>query len=216
EYLYLTRGYHSLHKLPYFANAFFGLMNEVLKDKPFFEQSNGGITLSGGEPALHHRFLKGFLELCHKEHIHTAIETCGYFSMLIMRDIFHLTDLILYDIKIFDEAKHINFTGRTNRIIFENLKALASTDLKVVPRMPIIPGYTAYEENIVSIARMIKSSGFKTMYLLPYHSMGEAKIKPVGSTQPYLKLSPLSMEQLHEIQAIFSANGIETILYGWM
>lgn len=192
------------------------LLEEVLKDKPFFDQSEGGVTFSGGEPALHHRFLKAFIEMCNKQGIHTAMETCGYFNMAVMQDTIKLVDLILYDIKIFDETKHIKFTGKTNKIIFENLKRLVTVAKNVVPRMPIIPQYTADEENIVSIAHVLMSLGFRKIYLLPYHAMGEAKIKPIGSSQPYLKLLPLSSDELKNIQHIFTINGLETILYGWM
>jgi len=192
------------------------LLNELLKDKPFFDTSGGGVTFSGGEPALQWRFLKRLIPLCKKVGIHTAIETCGYFNLELVYDVIKAIDLILYDIKIIDEKAHINFTGRSNKIILYNIRQITRFNNNIIPRLPLIPGYTTDRENLLSIVKLLKELGYSKLHLLPYHAMGESKIKPIESKQPFLHLPRLSEKDIYDIQDFFSSKDIETILWGWV
>lgn len=192
------------------------LFDEIVKDRAFFSESHGGITLSGGEPLLQHRFLSGFLKLCRENSIHTVIETCGYFNSELVKESIRLADMVLYDIKIMNSGLHSRHTGRPNGLIRKNLATLVKNGYTVVPRMPLIPQYTTQEENIREVIRFLKELGSDTIHLLPYHAMGEAKIQPITSPQRSLGLKPMTKEELAGIEEIFRDAGIKTETAGWM
>ena len=198
----------------YFDEA--GLFREIVRDRPFFESSSGGVTFSGGEPTLQHRFLKGLVRRCKSEHVHTTIETCGYFNFDVVRDVLLDIDMILYDLKVVDDGLHEKYTGRGSRIIVKNLERLVSCGANLVVRMPLVPAYTASGENIDAVIGILRRLGIGAIHLLPYHPMGESKIKPIASRQPYLGLTALSGRDLEGIARSFDKAGIATVLSGWM
>jgi len=100
------------------------LMKIILKDKIFYEQSNGGVTISGGEPFAQIEFLKSILIECKKNKIHTTLDTCGYTTINEIKKIYNYVDIFLYDLKIIDEKKHVIYTGKSNKNILRNLKYL--------------------------------------------------------------------------------------------
>jgi pyruvate formate lyase activating enzyme len=135
------------------------LYHEVQKDKVYYEQSKGGITVSGGEPTIQSEFLLDFLKECKNKDISTALDTCGYASRKIYEILLPYVDLVLLDIKEIDSKKHEEFTGVPNDLILENAiwisKYCSESNKKIWIRTPLIPNYTATEENVRGIGVFI-------------------------------------------------------------
>lgn len=137
------------------------LVKEACKDRRFFDDFSGGVTVSGGEPLLQSEFLVDFLGKLKKEGVNTALDTCGYGRQEAIDKVYPLVDTFLYDIKFINEEMHWKHTGVSNKIILENLKFIADKirrqkDSKLWIRTPLIPGATATEENIEEIGQFIK------------------------------------------------------------
>ena len=124
------------------------VMKEIEKDIPFYEESNGGATFSGGEPMLQIDFLQSLLAECKRKDIHTAIDTTGYAPLSDFEKIYDYTDIFLYDLKLMDDKIHFEYCGVSNKLIHENLISLSSRGNKIILRLPIIPTITDTEENI--------------------------------------------------------------------
>ena len=137
------------------------LLTEVAKDRSYFETSGGGVTVSGGDPALYTPFVAAFLERCRTLGLHAALDTCGMCSQSNLQTLAGRADLVLYDLKEIDPERHTRFTGQPNQRILANLVALAEqmrqsqlpADLWI--RTPLIPGATLTEENIRGIGAFI-------------------------------------------------------------
>lgn len=128
------------------------VITEIEKDIPFYEESNGGVTFSGGEPLLQKDFLIKLLRSCKLKNIPTAIDTCGYAKWDSINEVSKYADLFLYDLKIIDDYKHKSLTGVSNKIILENLKKLLSLGCKVTIRIPIIPAFNDDDKSIKEIS----------------------------------------------------------------
>jgi pyruvate formate lyase activating enzyme len=166
------------------------LMGEIEKDIPFFKASGGGITLSGGEPTLYMDFASGLLQSAKAWGVGTLVETCGLFDMpRFMEDIYPYVDIIYFDIKLFDPLEHKKYCGVDNRLILENFSTLARTcgmDGKtLLPRIPLIPGITATDENLQHIADFLKGQGIEKVELLPYNPLWLSKIDSLGGKNPF-------------------------------
>lgn len=154
------------------------LLREIEKDRIFHEQSDGGVTFSGGEPLSQADFLGEILEYCRKKEIHTTVDTCGFVATDILEAIARKTDLFLYDLKVIDEKRHLAFTGESNALILENLRRLAAMGKKTIVRLPVVPGVNDSEENIKEMARFLRSLGtISEISLLPYHKLGRDKYR---------------------------------------
>ncbi len=158
----------------------------LLRDRPLFEASVGGVTFSGGEPTLNTDYLGAVLKTLKRHGVHTAIQTCGMFAMDRFReDLLPLLDVIYYDLKIIDARDHIIFTGKDNAVILENFAVLvAEARAKVRPRTPLIPDATATKENLSGIARFLKNLGCTSCEVLPYNPAGLAKRAAIGESAP--------------------------------
>ena len=152
------------------------VLKEVIKDKTFYETSNGGVTFSGGECMLQADFLCETLKLCKENGIHTAIDTAGCVSWEHIEKIMPYADMFLYDVKCFDEQKHKEYTGVSNKLILENLKKISDTgDKEIIIRIPVIHGVNDDEKEMGMIAEFLKGIRYTSVDLLPYHKMGEHK-----------------------------------------
>lgn len=157
------------------------LMQEIEKDIPFYEESGGGVTVSGGEPLAQPMFLNAFLSACKKEGLHTALDTSGHAKTEIVTKISENVDLFLYDLKVMDDRKHKLYTGVSNKPILNNLKRLDSLGKRIFVRFPLTPGVNGDEENIRAMVEFV--SGFKSVEeidILPYHKLGIEKAKRLG------------------------------------
>ena len=157
------------------------IMREVERDAPFYRESGGGVTFSGGEPLIQHRFLVHLLGACAGSGFHTVVDTSGYASPDTLYRVAALTDLFLYDLKSVNEEIHRRFTGVSGALIRGNLERLASWGKKVVIRMPIVPGINDSPENIEAAGRFIAALGnVAGVQLIPYHTIGVDKYARLG------------------------------------
>ncbi len=157
------------------------VIDEVLKDKIFYETSNGGITLSGGEPLLQYDFSLELLKRAKTEGIHTAIETCGYASEEKLIEIASFVDLFLFDYKITDAQQHKKYTGVSNEKIISNLKLLNSLGKQIILRCPIIPGINDTDEHFSAIANLANElNSVLEVNIEPYHPLGKSKAEKLG------------------------------------
>ena len=177
------------------------MLNEVLKDKIFYENSGGGVTFSGGECMLQIDFLKAILKACKENGIHTAVDTAGCVPYERFERILSYTDLFLYDVKCFDHEKHKQYTGVYNELILENLRKLLTTDKSVWIRIPIIPTVNDAEEELWKIKEFLDSCETPDkIELLPYHSIGEHKYSALGiSAQKFEVPTSETMDRLKRI-----------------
>ena len=156
------------------------LTDELLKDKVFYDRTDGGVTFSGGEPTLHTDFLIKLSKVLKTYGLHIAMETCGYFNYKTFTELLPLLDLILFDLKIIDKNLHKRDTGKPNDIIFSNLKNIVDSNKKVIIRFPVIPGYTDNIENINGIIDTMRDVGLKRIDIIPYHRFSESKYERLG------------------------------------
>jgi pyruvate formate lyase activating enzyme len=161
------------------------LVREILKDKLFFDASDGGVTLSGGEPLLFISYLGKVLPKLKDEGVHVAVQTCGHFDFDELKaTIARYIDLIYFDLKIFDAAAHEQHTGRTNRVILENLQKLLELGIELVPRIPLVPGVTATERNLSQLADHLSWLGVKEVEILFHNPASREKLDRLGRTLP--------------------------------
>ena len=185
------------------------LLFEIEKDNIFFEESNGGVTFSGGEPLMQHEFLAAALKECTKRKIHTILDTSGYASPEIFNKIIDNVDLFLYDLKLIDNDAHEKFTGVSNDLILQNLRALDKAGKNVIIRFPVIPGITDTDENIDGIAKFL--SALENDYpvnLLPFHRIAGAKYERLNIPNKMQNAETPEPEMLQDIASRFEKLGI--------
>jgi pyruvate formate lyase activating enzyme len=196
------------------AGEFF---HEVAKDEVFYEGSGGGVTLSGGEPLAQPEFAVAILRLCKKAGLHTAVDTCGYAAWETAKEVLQYADLVLFDFKHMEPAKHQEYTGVPNRLILENAKRIyRELRCSMWARIPVVPGYNSTKENIRATAEFISrelSSRVK-VHLLPYHKMGEVKYKRLEREGGDLHIESLEEEKMEELKKIVESFGLETVIGG--
>lgn len=150
---------------------------EIEKDVIFFDESGGGVTFSGGEPLAQPQFLEVLLRACRERRIHTAIDTCGFAQRDLLLRLSALADVVLYDLKLVDTARHIACTGVSNEPIIENLRALADARRQVIVRYPVIPGINDADEQLHRATELLARLGLRRLDLLPYHPTGAEKYR---------------------------------------
>ncbi|OGV36902.1 MAG: hypothetical protein A2X48_16045 [Lentisphaerae bacterium GWF2_49_21] len=161
------------------------VMSEVLKDVPFYETSNGGMTISGGEPMAQFQFTKALLEDAKKHKLHNCLETSGYAPMERYKEVLRNVDIFLYDFKESDPARHLKCTGVPQDIIVNNLVELDSLGAKSVLRCPIIPKLNDRKNHLLEIAKLAnRLSNIIEINILPYHPLGKSKSSRIGKEYP--------------------------------
>jgi len=158
--------------------------NKVKRDKVFYDSSNGGITVSGGEPMIQAQFVKELFSLCHEGGIHTCVETCGYAPEEAFDAVIPVTDLFYFDLKIMDDELHQEWTGVSNERIHANARKIVDSGTEVLFRQPVIPTINDTDENIKATAEFMKSLGPHGMriQLMPYHRAGDSKYAALKKT----------------------------------
>ena len=157
------------------------VLEEVSRDKEFYDASGGGLTVSGGEPLFRWQFVRELFARAKAAGISTAIETSGYAAELHIRELMPLTDLWLYDIKGMDPAKHKEHTGIDNAAIHRNLRMLDANGAKIVLRCPMIPGVNDFPENLSALAKLADElKGATAVNVEPYVAYGIDKAHKLG------------------------------------
>jgi pyruvate formate lyase activating enzyme len=177
----------------------------LLRDLPFYRHSGGGITLTGGECTMYADYLESLLRLVKEHQVHVALETAGCFDYDIFREqIFPYVDLVYFDVKFADPALHQQYVGCSNRRILRNLaRLLRQETIAVHPRIPLVPGLTATEENLRAIARLLKQMGAKEASLVPYNPLGLGTWVKLGKARPCLPESFMPGDEEKAICASF-------------
>lgn len=184
------------------------VMKEIEKDFPFYQQSKGGATFSGGEPMLQIDFLCSLLKKCKSKDISTAIDTTGYTDYKNFKRIYDLTDYFLYDLKLMNDDDHTKYTGVSNKKIHENLRKLTNTGKKVILRIPVIPTITDTSQNLDEMIKFISS--LKNVYeidLLPFHKTANSKYEKMRKENKLPNLEPLTNEEMEGIKNKFTTLG---------
>ncbi|KDR96614.1 pyruvate formate lyase activating enzyme [Peptoclostridium litorale DSM 5388] len=189
------------------------LLSQIEKDIPFYEESGGGATFSGGEAMTHIDFLHETISLCKDSQIHVTVDTCGYAPSESFEKIADLVDLFLYDIKHMDENIHKEYTGVSNALILHNLRLISRLGCKVQLRIPLIDGFNTDEKNIRETAFFSKELGITGVSLLPYHSIGNYKYPRLGMGVA-LQFEKPSDEKLQNIKIIFEEYGLNAKIGG--
>ena len=181
------------------------VMKEIEKDLPFYEESNGGATFSGGEPMLQIDFLQLLLTKCRQKNINTAVDTTGYAPFNDFEKIYDLTDIFLYDLKLMDDKIHFEYCGVSNNLIHDNLKKLSSLSNKIILRLPIIPTITDTEKNISQTIFFISTlKNIREINLLPFHSTAKSKYERMQKENKVVNLVPPTKEYMNELKNRFS------------
>ena len=182
----------------------------VVKDRIFYEKSGGGVTFSGGEPFVQHDFLYTVLDMMKHNGIHTTVETSGYTDWSVIEKLKHKIDLFLFDLKILDPARHFNILGVDNTLILNNLEKLAKNGSTVNVRIPIIPDFTYFKNNINEIFKYVASLKYiKTVHILPYHNYGKKKYSYSVRTYELDSLKPPSEDQMKKLVHYAGELGLE-------
>ena len=186
------------------------LMAVIEKERPFFEQSDGGVTFSGGEPLLYPKFLTEILDACGKRGIHRAVDTAGLAKKDVLLKIASRTDLFLFDLKLMDSEKHKNWTGVGNEVILDNLHSLAETGVAIQVRIPLIAGINADDGNIEASAAFVAAlpGEKKQVNLLPFHDVGRGKDMKLGQSRDLHEMSEPTAADLQRVIGIFAAHGL--------
>lgn len=186
------------------------LMKEIERDVLYFDNSDGGVTFSGGEPLYQHEFLLEVLKECKKRDIHRTLDTSGFAPQEVLALVADHVDLFLYDLKLIDEREHIKYTGVSNAQIKENLRFLVNYGRAkdIILRFPVIPGINDTPDNVDDMVEFISTlKGLRELDLLPYHDVSEKYSRLDRDYKMTVHKSP-SRERLMEIKKKFEDIGL--------
>lgn len=183
------------------------IFNEVIKDEVYYNYSNGGLTLSGGEALLQADFAIELLKACKNYGWNTSIETSGFVSQDIIKQVLPYVDLVLLDIKIMDSKLHKNYTSQNNEVIKENARYIDNMNKKLIIRIPLIPEINTSYENINETISFIKELKYvKEVHILPYHRLGITKYDYLGYSYDLYDKSVPDMKVIEKIKGRFEDN----------
>jgi pyruvate formate lyase activating enzyme len=201
------------------------VVKEALLDRPFYETSGGGVTISGGEPTLRSAFCRAILEELCAVGVHTAIETCGNCHWEDLEALLPVTDLVMMDLKQIDNHIHKEVTGAKNVRILENAQRLAESDIPLLFRTPIVPGVNDDRESfegivdfVVSLidlrrrsvrARHIQAAAPIEYELLRFHKLAAGKYQDLGMIYAATNLEVPSVEHMNRLAALSKSHGLD-------
>jgi pyruvate formate lyase activating enzyme len=179
------------------------VMAVVERDVPFYDESGGGVTFSGGEPLMQPAFLEALLKACRAQEIHTALDTCGFASWTTIDRIRGDVDLFLYDLKLLDDDRHRRFTGVSNALILKNIQELSMRGHDIILRIPIIPGFNDDGENMRQIAEFSAAlPHLLQVNILPYHHTAADKYERLNRDYALPETQPPPRETMTGIKEL--------------
>jgi len=195
------------------------VMEEVEKDKLFYKNSGGGMTVSGGEPLTQPEFVLALMKAAKGREIGTALDTCGYAKWEVLEPVLEWTDLVLLDLKHMDPQAHKDFCGATNELILENAKRIAAKGIRMRIRVPVIPNRNDTKENMEKTAAFIEQldeqyNVIDGVDLLPYHPYAGAKYRVFGLDYPFPMGEGYSDEQIEPMVGVFCDHGLDVTVGG--
>lgn len=190
------------------------VVSEVDKDRVFFTESGGGVTLSGGEPLIQPEFLVSLLGRLKEEGFHTAVETSGQGSPVALQEAAAVTDLFLYDLKLADPGKCLEYTGASGENILRNLRLLAKLHKNILVRIPVIPTVNDGEQAVKEIGDFLRQAEIKRVALLPYHRMGIDKYCRLGLKYSMPDISPPGEKRMQAIREVLASYGLQIEEHG--
>ncbi|APC39958.1 [formate-C-acetyltransferase]-activating enzyme [Clostridium estertheticum] len=190
------------------------VVTEVQKDMIFYRTSKGGVTLSGGEVLSQSAFAIELLKQLKSLGINTAIETSGQGSTQNLIELATYLDLILFDLKIMNKEKAKLILGSDINLIKNNIKTLVKMHKKIIPRVPLIPGYTADDENIKEIIAFVKSLNLTEIHLLPFHQYGSNKYKLLNLDYKLNNIDIPTPESIEKIANEMRNNDLNVVVGG--
>lgn len=183
------------------------LLEKVLEDRRFYENSGGGVTISGGEPMYQFDFLSSFLKHLKQNNIHVCLDTCGYAPLENYNQILSLVDIFLFDIKEFDKERHKEFTGVSNELIFKNLYNLDRMGAQIILRCPIIPNKNFTRNHLSKIRTLcLTLKNVIGCDLLPYNNAASIKYKLLRKRNPMAGIPSLEEKEITRIQEMTIIN----------
>jgi pyruvate formate lyase activating enzyme len=185
------------------------IMSEVLKDKPFYDESGGGVTLSGGEPLLQAEFAFALSDALHNAGVSAGLETAACVPEEVFKNAAEKFNFILFDLKHWEEEKLRLGTGADFGLVLKNLKNALSGSARITVRIPVIPGYNDSEEDARGYAKLLLSIGAKDVHILPFHQMGESKYRDLGVPYEYAGVPQLHDGDLEEYAGILKNAGLQ-------
>ena len=189
------------------------VVEEVEKDRLFYESSGGGATLSGGEVLMQRGFALEILKELRGRMLHTAIETTGFAPWKQVKEIAEACDLVLYDLKHMDSKMHKKYTGVPNDLILENAVLLAKEKKDLIFRIPLIGGVNTDMQNIGLLAQFVVQTGVREVHLLPYHRLGESKYAKLGREYGCVGFTP-DKDEIEEIRTVFETHNLMVMIGG--
>lgn len=191
------------------------ILEEVLKDKEYYDASSGGITISGGEPFVQFESFLELIQACKEKGLHVAVETTGNYPLEKVKEAMPYIDLFLFDIKHLDKEKLWNVTGGYLNRILGNLRYITSINSKkVILRTPVIPGFNYDLESLTSIIQLAKELDVLEINLLPYHSLGKSKWEKLHKEYAYEGLSMMDKKELSEYKKIAESMDVSVKIGG--
>ena len=185
------------------------IMEELVQDIPYYKNSGGGVTLSGGEVLCNSEFAAELAQACRDAGIQVAIETNLSLPLSHAKKLLDCVDFVMCDLKLADDAAHKHYTGISNTVVMENMKLLDSYGIPFIVRTPLIPGVTDTKENIQAISKFISQfANLRRYELLNFNPLGEGKYKGLDMENTFAQQRPLEAEQLNELRHCAEAAGI--------
>jgi pyruvate formate lyase activating enzyme len=185
------------------------LMNELLRDRRYYEESGGGVTFSGGEPLVQADATVALARLCRGEGIHTALETAGFVPWTRLEEVLPWVDLLYFDLKHIDSEEHRRYTGAPLDLILENLQKASEISENLVVRIPVIPGVNAREDTLRRMLTFLaERTRVRHVELLPFHRLGLGKYEGLGLRYAMADVGAMSREQCTAFAEIGSSLGL--------
>lgn len=185
------------------------VLQEVVKDKPFYEESGGGMTMSGGEVLQQADFAMELADAAKAEGIHVAVETTGYANPARFAQFMEHIDLFLFDFKHIDREAHYRGTGVYNDVILQNLQQLIDAGKPVIARIPVIPRFNTGIATAKAMAKYLHQVGVKEVHLLPFHQFGQNKYAQLGIPYEMEEVKQLHPEVLQNYRKAFLDEGLD-------